>query len=1160
MGLHRRGIASVLAVVVGATLAAVFAPPPTAQADGTGVDHTVNTATSSGALSAPAPPSDIVGRPAASLVVRTDDLMITKTVAHTGVGSRWAQVAPDLSGYAAQGDQGTQDLRDRLEPYLVTRSARLLDPQAERTLSLQHSAAGSDGLWQLSSLNAAAEPDWQRANKTDAVDADPGGTYNLSLNGTASVSAQPSPAGFDKPLATAPTSPTAARQQWTFQADPAGTGYLRLLNRSDGLCLRPLVTNPAQDPAVGSQPCSDAFADAELWRPDLVGTSTNSYTFTNKVTGSVLTTSNLEGGVLSASARGTAGSSILRRQTFRLVRIVEPGGTIPTWSAGSAAAAGLPGALATGDLDRSTNAAGQYGDEAVVAYTGYDHQLQVRVIDYNANESHLLATAPSGTLPQIGATVDGVWYPGSVGVAVGDFDGDLLNEVAVTWQNASGFHATIMRYAQAADGSRTLAIVSPDLALQAKGAAEPSLVTGLAETTSGDFDGDRSDDLAIGFVAPDTNGQPTVWAGVTTFTGKDTVEAEAQAKIFSAASIFKALVPAAGVTWTARQLHAVPGLFRMDTASGRTMHRRQLEIVWTNSESGLDGSTIAFVHAVGFEVSQTAVSSKLALSATAVANLGWSPDASAALSQPLSVASGGFAGRGKADAIPTWGLAVAGEFMQDDAAPDDAARTAVRLFRFGSDGVPKPAAFLDEGDAGATIEVTAYDRSGTSIVLGAPVVMTVDQYVRATLVAAQPPAHADWLDGQFLNVSRTPDFAVTLGSGSSTSYSFTHTTKASTTLGVAEGFNSTTTVKAGLFGFAGTGGSLEVTQKFGEDWESDQVDTSKYQTTITQSEKATGTDDDLIDGLVVTNTVYRYPILGGALTTTAGTPFTTDTCQTNCYGYYEVTIPGNVTQIHSLGRDDAWYQPTWQNGNALSYPKLVDGRVPTPDVGSYSYVDDNGKTVRQSGALFNETNDLGGGNASYELDLDSSVGGDHERTSSGSMINSQEVKTGVKVKFNVGIAKGSEGVTASAGVQEGSTWAITDNSSTETRTSSSFGLDVPAVSETRAYRVGTAYYTDNAGTQKVVHGVDLTASAQGNEWWLAHYGRAPDLALNLPLSTGLAKNDLGVFEVPQWSSLNNRQRIRGFWAEIPADPAAPATSGVPYADNPRDGDPVVFAV
>lgn len=1151
MSLRRRRLVGVTAVLVLA-LSVVASPVPSA-ANPHEVKPLKATKVSAAEVDRtdpPSPPADIVGRPAASTVLRTDGLMVTQTAADGSSASRWANVQPGLDGLGDQGSPGGQRLRRALDAP-ITRSGRLLDAQAERVLSLQRTAAGpGEAAIQLTSLNAAAEPGWAGGNDADnSVTPRAGGTYVLTLADQQSLAVADGSGDFSDPLVGVARDATSTAQQWSLQADPDNPGYYRLVARLDGTCVNVLGGDTDDDTPIGSWPCTElpTFTDNEVWKPTAVPGRPNTYTFASLASGKLLTLANKEMQLEPAS------SARSQDQRWTLTEIKEPNGTVPSWSTPVWDANPLPYALAVGDLDRSVNDAGQYGDEAAVVYASReDHRLNIRVIDYNANASHLLATGPTDTMPTIGQTIKGDWYPGSLGVAIGDFDGDQLNELAVTWQDGHGFHAKLLEYAAGDGADRTLTVVKPDLSLYAASGVSPLPVASLADTTAGDFTGDDVDDLAIAFGADSEAGYPTAYAGVSSFTAGHTIAAEAVEQL----STSPLLVPDAGNAYAVRGLRALPGMFRLDSASGRTIHRRQLAVVWTDDiELPPSHDRFANTWARLLEVSPTADAAKLGVTAGPLVGV-TQTSLTVAQSTPFSAAAGGFSGRGSGDAIPVWGLAVADHYSDDATDPE----TDIALLRVGDNGSLIPTSRFREADAGVRVDVAAYDRSGTSILLGAPVVMTVDKLVKASLIGGQPPAHSDWLGGAFVNVSRNPNFSVQLSSSSQTSYSFIHTSKASTKIGVSQGFDSKSTVEEGLFGLEKVGGSLEVEQKFGEDWESDQADTSKYSTSLSRSESSTSSDDDVVDALIVTNKVYRYPILGGPLTTTDGKPVNTDQCAKDCYGYYEVTIPGAMVLIHGYGRDDAWYQPSWQNGNALSYPTLDNGQVDIPDLGSYSYVDDQGKTVTKSGSLFNETNDLGGGSTSYALQLDTGSAADHDRSSSSSMTNSVEVKTGADVSVSIGVAKGSQQFDVSAGFSDTSTQGTTDTGETDSKSDTSFGLEVPAIDEDQGYRVGTAFYTDTAGTQKVVHGVDLTASAEGSEWWKRNYATKSDLALNLPGSTVMTKGDLGVYDQPKWSPENNRQRIRGFWALQPDDPASPVTSNVPYATNPKGGDPVRFAV
>ena len=128
--------------------------------------------------------------------------------------------------------------------------------------------------------------------------------------------------------------------------------------------------------------------------------------------------------------------------------------------------------IAAGDLDKLPDSAGDNHDEVVVAYAspGANNQLMINVavLDYTApatappspvavttaQASHTIngnefATAanPTGILP-----VDNV-----LGVAVGDFDGDGLKEIAlVHLENHQTIWVTVFRYTNDGNGHRSL--------------------------------------------------------------------------------------------------------------------------------------------------------------------------------------------------------------------------------------------------------------------------------------------------------------------------------------------------------------------------------------------------------------------------------------------------------------------------------------------------------------------------------------------------------------------------------------------------------------------------------------------------------------------------------------------------------------------------------
>ncbi len=92
----------------------------------------------------------------------------------------------------------------------------------------------------------------------------------------------------------------------------------------------------------------------------------------------------------------------------------------------------------------------------------------------------------------------------------------------------------------------------------------------------------------------------------------------------------------------------------------------------------------------------------------------------------------------------------------------------------------------------------------------------------------------------------------------------------------------------------------------------------------------TGADDDIVQGMfVLTYYLYRYPILGPPLKKPDGSPVFPNACD-GCRPFYEVTIPGQAQPSNGYGRDLAWYQPSWQNGDALCIQNWLTVRWPSP--------------------------------------------------------------------------------------------------------------------------------------------------------------------------------------------------------------------------------------
>jgi hypothetical protein len=970
---------------------------------------------------------------------------------------------------------------------------------------------------------------------------------------------------------------------WTAVALPAaGADVVALVNHRSGRCLGiPADNNPNH--AAFSYDCQWGSMPAEQqWTSPLPNA------LVNKADGLALT----------AGANGLVGAPFAENprapeQGWLLFNrdLAHGGDEVPAY--GFSTPDVMTYTMAAGDLDRESvyGDVFMYHDEAAIAWVEDSRTPappQIRVVDYAS--TGVIAPAPvdlATRLPAPGLLKQdpndpGVedWYSGSLGLAAGDFDGDSLNELAYTWQDAAGtFHVTMLEYRAAPDGTRSLNVVGPVDGLSlfaASGAPTPDLDAGMAETKAGDFDGDGRDDLAITFAATPNGGGPlTGYLGVVSFTQDLGIRGQ-QFAPYTQDPLYVDADGGAGPGVATRGLRVAPGLFRFDPEVGYTMERRQLATAWTE-QSGAAMNTYVGVLSVDPDPSCTQTACSLAINTVAPRQLVHSapePADTMEYALPLAFTAGGLRGRGATDDVPIWGIAL----VVDDVGEDLQTPPSTRLFTLAVNEDANADGFsvsvLDENNLWSwpggpqLYTATAYDPTGASLMLGAPAVMSVQQLKRATLVAAQPPVHADWNweltdpesgeEGAFINASRFSEFAVTLGSTSTKTYQ--HTYKHTT--GWNGGLNQSLDVKGSFnndLGVEATTASVEFKEKFSAKWTGSGSDFNNSESETSIGLTQTSNDDDLFQGVVENSTLYRYPILGGPVKNADGTPVEGAECGQTCYGVYEVVIPGEVTPINTSGRSVDFYQPTWENGNALSYPTIDGGQVPTPDLGAYSYVDDNGTTQAVTAPLLTEIIGVGGSSAKATLEVTGTRGSGNSSSTGNSWNLSTDVKASASYRIGPKAVNYKGSVAFSIGGFGGQNTSTSNTGKTIDTTAASFEMDVPEIQSDNGYEVGTAYYYDSGGAARVSMAVDLTADAAGKDWWTDNYGREPDPALNLPNRTILTWDKYTNEQIlPAFVTSASHQQIRGFRAVHTADDANPTFANQDYTTNPVAGDAVVF--
>ena len=839
----------------------------------------------------------------------------------------------------------------------------------------------------------------------------------------------------------------------------------------------------------------------------------------------------------------------------------EPGGPIPPVSfAVPNPEANAPSALATGDLDNLADASGNLHDEAVIAFKDAADGLEVRVVDYNATPGQATVTGPRDALPGVG----GPDATGSLAAGIGDFDADGRNEIAIAWQRVkpSGgaqdteLHLSILRYTR--NPTPTVTALAPAVSLPDGAALGGSDNWPSYELAVADLDGQPGDEIAVSQIG--ANG--TVSGASITMIGLNSRWAVAHA----GQGVVQGLtnVPGGGSPEWRPRLAA--GLFHLDPDSGFTLRRRQLAIQWL-SRDVIPVMQVFDVVRNPYECAQAGgVESPCDLELVAL-----TPQVTVVPSRGtarMGFAAGGFAGTPATGEPTPWGIATASNAEQTvklwklTPAPGAAqpfALTQTATIPVGDPSLPFP---TSPGALGANL--TAYDRQGRSLVLGAPLRLTLQALPRPSLIFQDPPKHVDWLDGSFVNVSRTPEIKVEFTDTTNKQFSNKTTTTSDYTIGGSASDTVKVTAQEGLEGIEKAKDSVQVSAgiKYSHDENKDIY--ISYGSTYELAVSAATGDDDLVGGAYQTISVWRYPILGELLRRLDGS-VVTDASGQPLHPFYELQLPGAVEQINPPmgGRGLDWYQPLHENGNALSYPQRIsgdDGPVPIPDLGTFLLP---GDTTPKKQALAKLGYALDTTTSSVDLKIGIAAGGGTSTTTTSTLSESLDVKNSTYVSVGGFIFPGATVENdLDLKFQSGQSWGSINTSKNSAESASGFTLARESgVKGSQAYNAATAYYSSDAGVMKVAHAVDLAGNAGGMQWWSEQSYPAPDPALNLPFRIDMTKNEsTGVLDVPAWSDSPGHQRLRQFFVVHPADPSKPLVSEAPFNVAPVTGQEVEFQV
>ncbi len=215
-------------------------------------------------------------------------------------------------------------------------------------------------------------------------------------------------------------------------ADPAGSNYVQLVNRNTGTCLDSNSLANGHETEVLPCASGDPITDTQLWMIRRAPTPAPIFAIYTKSRdlGQPLAWNETP----SDSTPPSFSSSLnpywtVYGQKNGLGPQVPTGGSVPTWTAPAQTDALSAGLLSSGDLDRAVDATGSYHDEAALVYRRASGIPTLTVLDYADPLYRVTASSTVLSLPNLDTVV---------GLAVGDFDGDGLNEIAVAWTDAEG--------------------------------------------------------------------------------------------------------------------------------------------------------------------------------------------------------------------------------------------------------------------------------------------------------------------------------------------------------------------------------------------------------------------------------------------------------------------------------------------------------------------------------------------------------------------------------------------------------------------------------------------------------------------------------------------------------------------------------------------------
>lgn len=793
--------------------------------------------------------------------------------------------------------------------------------------------------------------------------------------------------------------------------------------------------------------------------------------------------------------------------------------------------------VAVGELSRRPAQDEQPHQQMVTAYTNLDQRLEVDVIDWIPSDKADLSRGElKVTASYIGP--DDERPSGDVAVSVGDYNNDGTLQIVTATDVSGGPGPGRIRLV-------TYAYDAVKKALTPRGSSYPLDVPGGRPTSivlaSADFAGRGYEQIILGYVAPTADGS----------------KSQLTLSYFDPSGPSQVGPPKASHTMGAvapgSYADIAPGLFWFDpqqapVGSADPFFRRQLAV----ASAAPDGSVFAGVVAMegdppDFRVGQSV---QLSVPGHPIATNGIGP----------SLAAGNFIGLKSTGVDPLDQIAVALPNPASSAGnvtPEVVVATVKgQSFDIGAVWRNSMPTYTARGMV-FSIPIIAYDRGGGSFYLGNPAHLTVPALIDPQYVVSMPPRHVDALpkadpkeDPPYevvnLTGSAAASFNVNLQDSSEQTLTQTSTDSSSSQFGGGTTQTVSSTVTAGVMDIASFETSTSV--KAAVSYETNTVERNankSYKSVTTQRSATTSEDDHLIFNMRTLD-VWRYPVYG------------LDKQRDKLFPFYDIIIPGPLTQYSGGGLNFDWYNPPQQNYNAISYPAIRSDGLFAPDIGLFSYTtDDKKKHVEQAPLNSPTIRTFDGNEQSFALNYTEEAGSSTEKTFQYTLSSSLDISVGFKASATVELFGGSASYDGSVSLSSRSNWENAVLAERSMRNSRGITLNQPNIAGLigEAYNYQTLIYITGNGGFKVAHGTDLLTSSSGAAWWRNTYGGRPDPAVNLPfrMSYDSAQG--------QWKLASGDQY---FWLRglTPTQPEPDPVSGafLPLAGGVTEGDLVRMVV